>query len=183
MTRLLVTTGPESSGKTTLAEQLSATLQAPLVTEASRDYLTELYRRKPGYQYQPDDLLRIARLQHERELRALEHELAQEPAYIVCDTDLLVIVIWSEVKYGRVDPALTRLFDLSLTTTQRTYLLCDPGIPWQPDPLRENPLDRDLLFGRYLNKLKELGSPYTLVKGDKEARLRHMESFLAAKPH
>lgn len=178
MTQLLVTTGPESSGKTTLAEQLSAALKAPLVSEASRDYLSALYRRQPGYQYQPEDLLHIARLQHEREQRAL----AQQPTHLVCDTDLLVILIWSEVKYGKVDAALLRLFEQTLAATPRTYLLCTPDMPWQPDPLRENPLDRDLLYGRYLNKLKETGSPYTLLAGDKQARLRHMEQFLAAKP-
>lgn len=173
MTRLFVTTGPESSGKTTLAEQLSATLNAPLVAEASRDYLTDLYRRKPGYHYQPDDLLQIARLQHERELRALQHN----PAQLVCDTDLLVIVIWSEVKYGKVDPALARLFEESLATTGRAYLLCDPRIPWQPDPLRENPHDRNALFERYMAKLKALGAEFTIVTGSETERLTQAQKM------
>ncbi len=167
MTQLLVTTGPESSGKTTLAEQLGGALRAPLVTEASRDYLTDVYRRKPDYQYQPDDLLQIARLQHERELQALQ----PKPAHLVCDTDLLVILIWSEVKYGKVDPALTKLFEQSLASTQRTYLLCDPRIPWQPDPLRENPHDRNALFDRYMVKLKVLGAEFTIVTGSESERL------------
>lgn len=173
MTRLFVTTGPESSGKTTLAEQLSTALNSPLVTEASRDYLTDLSRRKPGYHYQPDDLLHIARLQHERELQALQHK----PAQLVCDTDLLVIVIWSEVRYGTVDPVLSRLFKESLATTQRTYLLCDPRIPWQPDPLRENPHDRNALFERYLAKLKALGAEFTIVTGSESERLAQVQKL------
>ena len=47
MTRLLVTTGAEASGKTTLARQLSGALAAPLVLEASRDYLGALTQRMP----------------------------------------------------------------------------------------------------------------------------------------
>ncbi len=177
MTRLFVTTGPESSGKTTLAEQLSATLIAPLVTEASRYYLTDLYRRKPGYQYQQDDLLHIARLQHEREL----HALRQQPEYLVCDTDLLVIIIWSEVKYGVVAPELLGLFGQALATTERTYLLCDHHLPWQPDPLRENPSDRDLLFTRYLEKLQKGGMHYQHLSGCESERLAQALPVTAAK--
>ncbi len=168
MTRFLATTGPESSGKTTLAEQLSTALTAPLVNEASREYLTELYGRKPGSHYQQADLLSIARLQHQREQRAL----VDKPAFIVCDTDLLVIVIWSEVRYGNVERDLARLFDTALAAAPRTYLLCAPDMPWEADPLRENPRDRDQLFERYRRKLDALGATYHVMRGNPDERLR-----------
>ncbi len=176
MSRLFVTTGPESSGKTTLAEQLGTALAAPLVTEASRDYLTDLYRKKPGYHYQQSDLLGIARLQCKREQQAL----VDKPALVVCDTDLLVIVIWSEVRYGGVDRELTRLFDESLATAKRTYLLCTPDMPWEADPLRENPRDRNQLFERYRRKLDELGVMYQVMRGNPEERLRATLHSLSA---
>src|SRR5690606_11319753 len=107
MTQLLITTGPESSGKTTLAQQLGAAFQAPLVGEASRDYLSALYAKHPGYRYTQDDLLHIARLQLTRERAALR----EGSSTLVCDTDLLVIVIWSEVVFGNCAPALLKLFE------------------------------------------------------------------------
>src|SRR5690606_21267744 len=109
-TRIVATTGPEYSGKTTLAQALSVELAAPLVLEASRDYLTALYTQQPGTSYTEDDLLAIARLQLQREQEAL----AAGPRHLICDTDLLVILIWSEVRYGRCTPALLALFEQSL---------------------------------------------------------------------
>ena len=171
MTRFLVTTGAEASGKTTLAKQLSGALAAPLVTEASRDYLTTLYAKHPGYRYDESDLLHIARLQLTRERQA---QRGATPL-LVCDTDLLVIVIWSEVVFGRCAPALAKLFEDSLAHTERHYLLCDwRDVPWEPDPLRENPHDRDRLFVRYETKLVELELNYEVVSGTAAQRLQQV---------
>lgn len=167
-TQILATTGPESSGKTTLARDLAAALRAPLVLEASRDYLSNLYARQPGCQYRQHDLLEIARLQLERERTAL----VAAPTHLLCDTDLLVIVVWSEVKYGHCEPALLALFRESLQLAPRHFLLCDPRIPWEPDPLREHPHARDALFLRYVDKLQLFDLPYTIVTGTPEARLQ-----------
>jgi nicotinamide riboside kinase len=163
----LVTTGPESTGKTTLATDLSRALGTPLVVEQSRGYLGHLYLSKPSGTYQQEDLLQIARLQVQAELQAE----ASGATHIVCDTDLLVILIWSEVKYGYCDPALLELFSYSVQRHPRSYLLCDPAIPWEPDPLRENPHDRAELFERYLDKLQTLELPYIWVAGDPQERL------------
>lgn len=178
-THILVTTGPESSGKTTLARDLSLHMQAPLVTEASRDYLNALYAARPGTVYQQSDLLAIAKLQLQREQEAL----APGPPCLVCDTDLLVIVVWSEVKYGSCEPALLDLFTQSLRLAPRHYLLCDHRIPWEPDPLREHPHARDMLYLRYLDKLALLDLKLTRVSGAPDERLRQaLQSILPRQP-
>ena len=82
-TEIIVMTGPESSGKTTLATQLSDCWNVPLVPEIARDYL----REKDSYQQH--DLLEVAKQQHQQEQALLSHS----PEKIVCDTDLLVIMI------------------------------------------------------------------------------------------
>ena len=58
---IVVITGPESCGKTTLARQLADRWEAPLVNEAARDYL----QNKDSYQ--ESDLLEIAKLQNAME--------------------------------------------------------------------------------------------------------------------
>jgi nicotinamide riboside kinase/GNAT superfamily N-acetyltransferase len=180
MTRLFITTGPESSGKTTLARQLSTALKAPLVTEASRDYLTALYARHPGYRYDESDLLHIARLQLAHESQAQRGDTP----LLVCDTDLLVIVIWSEVVFGSCAPALMKLFEDSLKANERHYLLCDwHGIAWEADPLRENPHDRHLLYARYRERLEALGLSFRSVGGDEQARLRQALNFVDSRAH
>ena len=164
--RLLVTTGPESAGKTTLARELSRQLQTPLVTEQSRSYLERLYNSGAAH-YTKADLLEIAHLQHTAEREAL----ASGTPLVVCDTDLLVILVWSEVRYGHCEPALLQLFERALHWP-RHYLLCDPSIPWEADPLRENPHDRPALLQRYIDKLNTLRLPWQLVSGSPSERLQ-----------
>ena len=51
-------------------------------------------------------------------------------------------------------------------------LLCRPDIPWEPDPLRENPHDRDRLFAVWEREMQALGLPYTIIEGTEEERMR-----------
>ena len=152
-------TGPESSGKTTLARALAAHIGVPWVPEFAREYLEGLDRP-----YVEEDLLRIA----EGQLRAEQRVASERPAVLVCDTDLFVIRIWSQDKFGRVDP---RLETLVHETNYHHTLLCKPDLPWEPDPLRENPHDRDRLFGIYEQELNALGRTYAVIEGERMERL------------
>lgn len=165
---ILITTGCESSGKTTLAFDLSQALGLPLVPELSRDYLNLKLRTQPGYRYKREDLLEIARRQHALEQCTLE----DSPKGVVCDTGLLVLLIWSEVRYGECHPWIRETLQEQLHSgPPRHYFLCDWRIPWEPDPLRENPHDRDALYERYVQKLDNYRMTYTLVSGSREERL------------
>lgn len=170
--------GPESSGKTTLSDELMMRFGGGRVSDGTREYLDELERP-----YTEEDLLEMA-LAHaqwfeDAPLFAAEHweaihsddpvgrSVPLEPVYF--DTDILNIKIWSMEKYGRVHPEIERLvrelrYDLRL--------LCRPDIPWQPDPQRENPHDRDRLFAIWERELKAGGFPYIVIEGKHEDRVR-----------
>jgi len=165
-TKIIVITGPESSGKTTLASQLSDYWKMPLVSEVARDYLQE------KESYRQHDLLEIAKQQHNQE----QTLLCKSPDRIICDTDLLVIMIWSEVKYGNCDPWIVSTFETSVKQKKipRLYYLCDFQIPWQADRLRENPDNRDELFDLYLQKLQKYDLDYSIVKGQPKTRLQQV---------
>ena len=158
MQRIAIT-GPESSGKTTLARALAAHFGVPWVPEFARDYLAELDRP-----YVEEDLLRIA----EGQLEAEQRIASERPSMLVCDTDLLVVRIWSQEKFGRVDP---RLEAMVREAEYHRTLLCRPDLPWEPDPLRENPHDRDRLFGLYEQELNALGRTYAVIQGERMERL------------
>lgn len=158
MQRIAIT-GPESSGKTTLAKALAAYFGVPWVGEFARGYLDG-----SGRPYVEEDLLHMA----EGQLRAEQRVAAQRPDVLVCDTDLLVIRIWSQEKFGRVDP---RLEAMVREATYHRTLLCKPDLPWEPDPLRENPHDRDRLFGIYQQELEAFGRHYSVIEGDRKERL------------
>lgn len=160
-------TGPESSGKTTLAKDLAVHWSAPLVTEYAREYL-----QHRGGLYEEEDLLTIAKAQFEAE----RLQLTDRPELCICDTDLLVLEIWSEWKYGRCNPWIKQ-------TLKRfpgdLYLLCHPGIPWEHDPLREHPDQRAQLYALYRYKLDLYGFRYLEISGDKAARLLLSNAFIA----
>lgn len=149
-------TGPESSGKTTLAEDLARVLGGALVPEYAREYL-EL--NGPGYQY--SDLMKIAKEQ----MRLIEKAKGD---FVICDTEFLVLKIWSEEKFGHVDPTIESYFKKDLFDL---YVLCSPDIPWEFDPLRENPSDRDRLFEKYDLTLNLEAKNSIVVSGDREKRL------------
>jgi nicotinamide riboside kinase len=92
----IIITGPESTGKTTLAQQLAQHYQTVWVPEYSRDYIAQLNRS-----YEEDDLLEIAKGQVRRED---EMVAKHTPDLLICDTSLLVIKVWSKVKYQRCHP-------------------------------------------------------------------------------
>lgn len=164
---MVAVVGPESSGKSTLCAALAKHYEEPWVEEHARYYLEQL-----GRPYQESDLLRIAEGQIRREHEALQgaHRL------LICDTDMITIRIWSEEKFGRCDPRLVRL------TEERHYdlwLLCRPDIPWESDPLRENPHDRDRLFQRYLQMLRRSSKPFIVIEGEREERIQRALMALA----
>ena len=154
--------GTESTGKSTLAEMLAQHYAEPWVPEVARAYLEGLNR---PYTY--DDLLLIGKRQ-----LSLEDELAATAKYFLfCDTDLRVIQVWSQHRFGKVDSWVLE------EIARRTYdliLLCAPDLPWQEDPLREHPeLEmRQQFFAQYLQLTEQSGFPFTIISGDASARLR-----------
>jgi NadR type nicotinamide-nucleotide adenylyltransferase len=162
-------TGPESTGKSMLSEQLAAHYQTAWVPEYAREYLEKL-----GRPYEERDILFIARGQVSGE----ERQLPQATRFLFCDTESLVTKIWSEVKYGRCDPWI---LDAIERHPYDLYLLCDVDLPWEYDPLREHPDQRQYLFDLYYNELKNRKYPFFVVRGTGPDRLanavRIIENF------
>ena len=140
-------TGPESSGKTTMSKWLSMHLSFNFANEYARDYLS----KKTGYNQ--EDLNKIAAEQYRRN---------DASGNLVIDTEMLVMKVWCEEKYNSCSKEILDLLELQKIDF---YFLCKPDIPWEEDPLRENPLDRDRLFMKYEENLKERGYEYAVLKG------------------
>ncbi len=152
-------TGPESSGKTTLTRALAKHYHTVRVAEYARQYLTGLKRA-----YNKADLWEIARGQ----LRLEAKMQARARRFLFCDTDLTVIRIWSEVRFGNCEERILKL--LNDTPYDLTFLT-DVNIPWQFDPLREHPDERTALFARYRAELERRKCLYHIVRGTPTERL------------
>jgi NadR type nicotinamide-nucleotide adenylyltransferase len=156
----VVITGPESTGKSTLAKQLADCFNVDMVKEYARTYLEKLDRP-----YEQSDLTAIAKGQ----IMLEDNALANNSRMIICDTSLEVIKIWSDFKYHSCDPFIS---DSYYKRKPHFYLLMTPDLPWQPDPLRENPFDRDELFEIYQKELISTGTPFYEILGNGEERLK-----------
>lgn len=161
----IVCTGPESSGKSTLVECVAKELNWPWVEEIARNYLSNTQ----GY-YDESALIEMAITQF---VHISTYE-AQYPHFL-CDTDLLTYMIWQEEKYGHIDIFIKNLWLKQLPTA---YILCSPDIIWEPDPLRENPFDRDRLFLKYESMLKLSGVPFFIVSGNQASRVELAIKFI-----
>lgn len=157
----IVVTGPESSGKTTLSRRLATHYEGIWVPEYARHYL-----ETGGSQYREKDLLLIAEGQYLWERLAI----SQARRFVISDTSMLVLSVWAQYRYGRVDPWITERLH---SDDYHLYLLCTPDIPWEEDPLRENPHDRHDLLEIYEKQLRRLGAPFVKIQGaDRENRWR-----------
>jgi NadR type nicotinamide-nucleotide adenylyltransferase len=150
--------GPECTGKSDLSAYLAEHCKTVWVPEYARAYLDNLTRP-----YEQHDLLTIAHGQ----LR-IEDEWAHDAnRLLICDTNLYVIKVWSEFKYGVCSPEIinkieTRKYDL--------YLLTYIDVPWEADALREHPNQRDDLYEIYKKEMLNQPVPFFEIKGDRDER-------------
>ena len=149
--------GPESSGKSLLAKTLSKSLNCSLTQEYARQYLNN----KNNYDYK--DLTQIAIEQN----AIIKKEIKRGGDFFIADTSLVVIEIWSKIKFNKTD---SRIIKLSKQEKFDYYILCKPDIPWVFDSLRENPNDRDYIFKFYLKILKKRNYNFKIVSGSHATR-------------
>ncbi|MBL6449892.1 ATP-binding protein [Fulvivirga sp. 29W222] len=154
----VVVIGPECTGKSTLSSKLAEHYNTCWVEEYARQYIDELDRP-----YEAEDLLKIAQgqLANEDKLTAKARKL------LICDTNLIVIKIWSEFKYGFCHQ---EILDGINSRKYGLYLLTSIDLPWEDDPQRENPELRDYFHNLFKSTLRELNLPYVEIKGELSER-------------
>lgn len=161
----IVLFGPESTGKTTLSNQLARHYHTVWAPEFAREYLQDKWNnyRKTC---EDTDLIPIAIGQMK-----LENDLAQKAdKVLICDTDLLETKVYSQEYYGGfVDPELDKA---AKQNNYDLYLLTYIDTPWEADDLRDRPELREEMFNSFEKALKDHNKNYILLKGDKETRLK-----------
>ena len=167
--------GPESTGKTTLSEQLARHYHTVWVPEYARDYLQDKWNNERKT-CEPHDLLPIAAGQ-----MRMENNLTKKATDIlICDTDLLETKVYSEAYYiGDCDPVLEKY---ALENTYDLYLLTYIDIPWEADDLRDKPDEREQMFNYFKDTLEKYGKNFITLKGNKKERLQkainHIDTLL-----
>jgi len=155
--------GPESTGKTVLAEQLAVYFKSQWVPEYAREYVEKL-----ASPYGFDDICNIAKRQIQKE-KEVENQRTQTN-YIFFDTELIITKVWFLYRFGKVPDFLTEQLDSGFFDF---YLLCSPDLPWEPDPVREHGEDREFFFNWYKKEIEQTGKPYVIVDGFGIQRLQN----------
>jgi Predicted ATPase/kinase involved in NAD metabolism len=155
-------TGPESTGKTTLARRLAGLLNTAWVPEASR-----IYAERVGRPLAASDVSPIA----EEHIALADAGAASArnrgaPA-LVLDTDLLSTVIYARHYYDAVPSWIEQEERIRRADL---YLLCDVDVPWIADGVRDRPTGRGAMFDRFHHALTERGAELVVIRGDWEAR-------------
>jgi NadR type nicotinamide-nucleotide adenylyltransferase len=159
MVNRIAITGPESTGKSWLAENLAKTYGCFWVPEYARMYLDKLDR---PYTY--DDILEIAKGQMASEDKAM----VPSNKFLFSDTECMVTKIWCDVKFRKCHVWIKKQLE---ENPHDLYLLCDIDLPWEPDPLREHPHLRKYLFDLYYDELKIRNLPFKVISGRGNTRL------------
>ena len=167
--KVVVLTGPESAGKSTLSQALAERFNAPLVSEYVREFIEQV-QRDTAYA----DISTIAEQQLKRELSAR----AQQPHLLLLDTHLLSNKLWSETLFTRspawIESALqAQHYDL-------VGLLSPEGLPWQADGQRCQPdlAERQQFHQDMANWLQQHQQPVLHLDGSWQARYQQLESAI-----
>ncbi|RYG18063.1 MAG: NadR [Chitinophagaceae bacterium] len=154
--------GPESTGKSTISQQLAKHYNVPWVPEFARYYCAALTE--------------ACTLQDEINMFhgqvALEDSILSmtESEFLICDTTFLTVKIWSDEMLGET-PAI--VLNALNTRSYDFYILLDIDLPWQEDPLRDFPHMREHFMDVWHKELKALRANYVVVGGI-ERRLQNV---------
>jgi NadR type nicotinamide-nucleotide adenylyltransferase len=158
----IVVIGPESTGKSTLCEELAEHYNTVWCPEYAREYLLQ-----NGTDYTYEDLTKIAIGQ-----LTLEDYLQQDVngAYYFVDTDMYVMKVWYEVAFQHCPTWILKQVAKSHCDL---YLLCNTDLTWAKDELREypDPEMRQRLFKMYKDLVLNSGVPWVEISGTEHQRL------------
>jgi len=92
---------------------------------------------------------------------------------VICDTDALTTMLWSDLLYGTSPDELRREAE-KRCKNYALYLLLDIDVPFAPDPQRcfPDPADREKCMRIWRGALDRRHLPYELIRGTWEERVR-----------
>ncbi|MBZ9652392.1 AAA family ATPase [Psychroflexus montanilacus] len=167
----IVLFGPESTGKSSLAEALAKEFDTEWVPEFAREYLQKKYDNSAEV-CEPSDLIPIAKGQLQ-----LENAKAQRASnYLFCDTNVLQTLTYAKVYYENYEnPILEQCVQQH---KYAYYFLTFIDTPWVEDDLRDKPNERKEMFTIFENALIQRNIPFTTLKGDLKQRLQKATSII-----
>lgn len=152
--------GPESTGKSTLTEDLASHYKTNFIPEYARTYLEE----KNGLLVK-EDIPLIAKGQYASEKSLLKNA----NKIIFSDTDIVATTVWSNFLYNSCEEWI---MELSNQKNFDLYLLTDVDVPWIPDQVRYLPEERESFMNECIKALEIRNLPYVKLSGTWDERFK-----------
>jgi HTH-type transcriptional repressor of NAD biosynthesis genes len=143
--------GPESTGKTWMAQRMAEIFNTVFVPEVAREMLIT-------NDFSLNDIVRIGVAHDER----VQQKTLDANRFLMCDTDAITTAIYSRHYLNEVPPLI---HELEKKTIYDHYFLFDIDVPWVADGLRDLGDRRQMMFEIFRDALLERKVPYTLVQG------------------
>ena len=156
----VVVWGAESTGKTTLAKNLSKVAQCPWVHEYARPYL-----EATSPDINADSMQAIWKGQWATEELMINAQ--NDSPFLVQDTDLYSTIGYWEQPHWKDDlgPVPWFLYDDAARHKADLYLITTSNIPFEPDPLRYGVDHRESSDTYWINKAEEYDLNYVVIDG------------------
>lgn len=136
--------GPESTGKSVMAQKMAERYNTVFVPEVARELITT-------NDFNREDIITIGRKQTER----IFQQARKANKFLLCDTDLITTQIYSRHYLGVVPPVL---YEFEKMVEYDQYFLFDIDVPWVNDGLRD------------LGEMNKRKGMYDLFKAELERR-------------
>lgn len=181
----VILVGSESTGKTTLAQELVEHYRAlggdfaltQWVPEYGREYTEQLLERQGAIEADPDAEVHSAEWTAEDfaviavEQQRLEDAAAASGApLVICDTDAFATQLWERRYLG--DGSHAAFDAVPVLPPRALYIVADlVGVPFEQDGIRDGEDYREAMQQWFVEELTEREEHWALVSGDRAERL------------
>ena len=164
--KLICLYGPESTGKSVMAQHLAALYRTEWVPEVAREFVSSNV-------FTVEDIIKIGHAHVAR----IKEKTKTANKFLFCDTDIITTQIYCNHYLHTVPPVL---FELEKQVRYDAYFLFDVDVPWIADGMRDLGHQREKMLETFKRQLDVRGIPYFWVRGNWEQRLKTIQQALVA---
>jgi HTH-type transcriptional regulator, transcriptional repressor of NAD biosynthesis genes len=158
--------GSESTGKSTMAQILTAHYQTDWVPDMARDYLGDRH-------CELNDFPNIAYIQTAEVMR----KTLTANKILICDSDLIITELYARIYFNDCPQIV---LDLQKAIHYDLYLFFEIDVPWVADGTRDlgEPDVRKRMRDMFRNALVERNIPFITISGNWEERERKAKAAI-----
>lgn len=156
--------GPESTGKSTLAEKMALAYQTAFVPEVARELIS-------SNNISTEDIIKIGKAQTQRVI----DKTRRANKILFCDTDVITTQIYSQ-HYLNTIPEI--LFELESQIKYDLYFLLGIDVDWVADDLRDMGDKRAEMYTLFKDELDRRNIRYIEIRGNYQEREKTVKSII-----